>query len=483
MRHHGTDASQKTTQLRQSGSSYQLIDQPLFPNQESADGVQAQTAPTILAGSNSDQDEAEFELSDYLAELVRYSIEGELARGGMGLVLKARDRNLDRDVAIKLLLRKLRGNPHLRDRFLFEAQITSQLQHPGVVPIYDVGFCGDGRPYFVMKLVGGVTFSKLIKLAPRNPVERYRCLKIFEKVCDTIAYAHSKGVVHLDIKPSNVMVGEFGEVHVMDWGLSSVWADQQVISLPSQGGIAQSPEDEPSPARGGSINGTPSYMSPEQARDALIDPRADVFGLGGMLCELLTGRPPFRGKNLQEVCTRAAWARHDEAIAALNLCDADNELVELAKDCLAADPDDRPNHAGEVAFEITAHLESASEYAQSDLVRFFELSMDMFCIAGLDGHFHRVNSNFSRVLGFSNREFLSRPILDFVHPDDRQKTSEAFEILSTGMPVVQFQNRYLDTGGNYHTIEWTAKAIPEENTIFAVARDLTGTSRDVSRSE
>jgi serine/threonine-protein kinase len=219
-------------------------------------------------------------------------------------------------------------------------------------------------------------------------------------------------------------------------------------------------------------------MSPEQARDDLVDLRSDVFGLGGMLCELLTGQPPFKGQNLQQVCTRAAWARHDEAMLALEHCDGDVELVNLAKECLSADPDDRPNHAGEVAYEITAHLESATEYAHTDLERFFDLSMDMFCIAGLEGYFHRVNSNFTRVLGFTKREMLSRPVESFVHPDDTEKTNKAFEVLGAGMPIVRFQNRYLDINGKYHTFEWTAKSIPEENTVFAVARDVTGTIRD-----
>ena len=331
-----------------------------------------------------------------------------------------------------------------------------------------------------MKYVEGETFSKLIKSAPRNPLDRYRCLKIFEKVCDTIAYAHSQGVVHLDIKPSNVMVGPFGEVHVMDWGLSCIWQDQQRITVTDPSSKTAIYGHDISVAVGGTINGTPSYMSPEQARDRLVDLRSDVFGLGAMLCELLTGQPPFKGKNLQQVCTRAAWARHDEAMTALDHCDGDVELVKLAKDCLNAESDHRPDHAGEVAYEITAHLESATEYAQSDLARFFELSMDMFCIAGLEGYFHRVNSNFTRVLGYTSQEMLSRPIESFVHPDDYEKTEKAFEVLGAGMPIVRFQNRYRDIHGNFHTFEWTAKSIPDENTIFAVARDVTGTGRDNS---
>jgi len=479
VRHRALDPSQKTTELRPVGADDGWVDEPLFPDQSSRSGERPETPPTILAGVDTDDDNAEFEISDYLAELGRYEVEREISRGGMGLVLKARDLRLHRDVAIKVLARKLRANESLRDRFVAEAQTTGQLQHPGIVPVYDIGFCNDGRPYFAMKLVEGETFSKMIVHAPRNNLERYRCLKVFEKVCDTIAYAHSQGVLHLDIKPPNVMVGQFGEVHVMDWGLSCAWEDQQISSLPHEPGAAHLHDYESSLALGGTINGTPSYMSPEQARDNLVDPRSDVFGLGGMLCEILTGKPPFEGQTLQQVCARAAWGRHDKAMQALDHCDADAELIELAKDCLAIDPDDRPDHAGEVAYDITSHLESATDYAHTDLERFFDLSMDLFCIAGLDGFFHRVNSNFTRVLGFDQREMLSRPIISFVHPDDRDKTEHAFEVLRAGKPVVQFQNRYLDSSGDYHTFEWTAKAVPDESIIFAVARDVTGTERDL----
>lgn len=480
MRRQLSELSQRTTALRQTGSNLGHLDEPLFPETDSVQGVGQQTAPTVLAGQliDDEDDEYEFDVSESVSGLGRYKVEREIARGGMGLILKARDSYLNRNVAIKLLMRKLRDNQSFQDRFVAEAQLTSQLQHPGVVPIYDVGHSTDGRPYFAMKLVQGETFSRLIKLAPRNPLERYRCLKIFEKVCDTIAYAHSQGVVHMDIKPSNVMVGQFGEVHVMDWGLSCRWGDQQISCLPVDEESNLAFDYDTAVARGGSINGTPAYMSPEQARDDLVDLRSDVFCLGGMLCELLTGQPPFKGQNLQQVCTRAAWARHDEAMAALEHCDGDVELVDLAKECLSPDPDDRPNHAGEVAYEITAHLESATEYAQSDLERFFDLSMDMFCIAGLEGYFHRVNSNFSLVLGYTKREMLSRPVDSFVHPEDVDKTKKAFEVLEAGMPIVRFQNRYLDINGKYHTFEWTAKSIPEENTVFAVARDVTGTLRD-----
>jgi hypothetical protein len=153
----------------------------------------------------------------------RYRLHGEIGRGGMGTVFRGRDSDLGRDLAIKVLLDRHRDQPEYVRRFIKEAQIGGQLQHPGIVPVYEVGTFRDGRPYLAMKLVKGRTLSAL--LAERSDLahrELPRFLKIFEQMCQAIAYAHASGVVHRDLKPSNVMVGRFGEVQVMDWGLAKI---------------------------------------------------------------------------------------------------------------------------------------------------------------------------------------------------------------------------------------------------------------------
>ena len=127
--------------------------------------------------------------------------------------------------------------------------------------------------------------------------------------------------------------------------------------------------------------------------------------------------------------------------------------------------------------ELTIYLESLLQRAESDLERFFELSLDLFCIAGLDGYFRRVNSNFIRVLGHSERTLLSRPFMHFVHPDDREQTVSVMSQLQAGRPVVEFQNRYGASDGSWRNFEWTAKSIPNDNIIFAVARDVTNRVR------
>ena len=152
----------------------------------------------------------------------RLQLFGEIARGGMGAVLKGRDTDLGRELAVKVLLDRHRDDPDLVRRFVEEAQIAGQLQHPGIVPVYDLGTFADHSPYFSMKLVRGRTLAELLQGRSSPDQDRPRFLGIFEAVCQTMAYAHARGVIHRDLKPSNVMVGSFGEVQVMDWGLAKV---------------------------------------------------------------------------------------------------------------------------------------------------------------------------------------------------------------------------------------------------------------------
>jgi serine/threonine-protein kinase len=216
-------------------------------------------------------------------------------------------------------------------------------------------------------------------------------------------------------------------------------------------------------------------MSPEQARgdNQHLDLRSDVFGLGAILCEILTGQPPFVGADQCETIRQAARGELTAAFERLDCCGTDRALIALAKQCLEPEPAARPQDAGELSQRFTAYLESVLKQAERDLIRFFELSLDLFCIAGFDGFFHRVNANFSRVLGHTTKELLAHPFLDFVHPDDHQATRDAMAIVVRGVPVVQFRNRYRDHSGNYRWFEWTGKSIPEEKVIFAVARDVT----------
>jgi serine/threonine-protein kinase len=402
----------------------------------------------------------------------------------MGTIFQGHDTRLDRQIAFKFLLFRHCENADKRRRFVREARITGRLQHPGIVPVYDAGQSPEGHLFFTMSLVQGQSLARVLDDRHDPALELPRFLKVFEKVCEAVAYAHSEGVIHRDLKPANVMVAPFGVVHLMDWGCAKcLWGGD---GEPDDR-IAEEWEDAPaagqagtpalvfSSSREGQMLGTPAYMAPEQARGELgrIDERADVFGLGGILCMILTGRPPYIGGTTSEICDRAKKADLACALARLDSCSAEREVVGLAKRCLAPRPEDRPRDGGAVAAAVTAYLESDLRRAERDLVRFFDLSPDLFCVAGLDGFFYRVNGNFSRILGYTNAELLARPFLDFVHPDDRERTLEAMEKLSRGIPVIRFRNRYRDARGGYRWFEWTGKAIPEEGVIFAVARDVT----------
>jgi serine/threonine-protein kinase len=317
----------------------------------------------------------------------RYELHGEIARGGMGAVLKGRDTDLGREVAIKVLLEAHQGRTELVQRFVEEAQVGGQLQHPGVVPVYELGQLPDQRPYFTMKLVQGRTLAKLLAERARGaPTDLPRLLKIFEQVCQTLAYAHSRGVIHRDLKPSNIMVGTFGEVQVMDWGLAKVLnegaasrgrqppEERTVVRTRRSAGpddASKAGAEAPTQTEVGTVLGTPAYMAPEQARGEVeaLDARSDVFGLGALLCEILTGKPPYTGTE-GEVSRQASAADLAQAFVRLDVCGADAELIGLARRCLAAEPAERFPDAAALAATLTNYRESVeARLRQAELDR------------------------------------------------------------------------------------------------------------------
>ncbi|HUI57966.1 MAG TPA: serine/threonine-protein kinase [Bryobacteraceae bacterium] len=217
----------------------------------------------------------------------RYEIEEEIGRGGMGTVYRARDTQLDRSVALKVM--------DSRGAIVDEAKVLAQLEHPGLVPVYDAGTLPDGRAYYAMRLVRGKRLDEFAAHEPSLPAR----LRVFEKICEAVAFAHDRGVVHCDLKPQNVMAGSFGEVFVMDWGVARVAGSGAAAGA-----------------------GTPAYMAPEQARAGShpVDCRADVFALGRILAGLMAPEPP---RPLAAVSRKAAAADPADRYAAVEQLAAD----------------------------------------------------------------------------------------------------------------------------------------------------------------
>ena len=247
--------------------------------------------------------------------LGRYEDLGLLGVGGMGEVRQVRDGNLRRTMAMKIIHPSYMERPRLVSRFIEEAQIQAQLQHPNIVPIYEIEQLPDGRHYFTMKQIRGTEFSEKIaavhgaslddRWRPADDGTTFRDLvRIHQQVCETVAYAHSQGVIHRDLKPDNIMIGGFAEVLVVDWGLAKVLGREEDSFIDNEDTIETVRSDSSAhQTRMGSVTGTPCYMAPEQAfgKNEEVGTATDVYTLGAILYEILSGLPPFRGSSAEEV--------------------------------------------------------------------------------------------------------------------------------------------------------------------------------------
>mgnify|MGYP002623493057 CR=1 FL=1 len=226
----------------------------------------------------------------------------EMAGGGAGILLSSYDNNLRRKVAIKKLKAGQQDNSREQQRLIREARITAQLSHPNTVPVYEMGIADDGEIYFAMKKIEGSNlFQILCRIAQgeedaKQEFTLYRLLSILIQASNALAYAHARGVIHRDVKPENVLVGLFGEVYMMDWGVAKVWG------MPNEGGEADFTKEDVMNrlTASGKRPGTPLYMSPEQVQDRPIDERTDIFSMGVVLYETLALREPFRGARIKD---------------------------------------------------------------------------------------------------------------------------------------------------------------------------------------
>jgi WD40 repeat protein/tRNA A-37 threonylcarbamoyl transferase component Bud32 len=369
----------------------------------------------------------------------------KLAEGGMGCILLALDEHIGREVAVKEMLPRLARTLGLPEgatqapyaaRFLREARVTGILEHPSIVPVYEVGQRSDGAYYYTMRLVRGRALSAALSEA-RTLRERLAFLSHVADLCHAIAYAHSRGVIHRDIKPDNVMVGEFGETVVIDWGLAKLVEEDDDSSLPIRH-IEVVGEESSSHSRG-SILGTPSHMAPEQASGGEVDEKSDIWALGVVLYTLLTGTIPVVGRTPTGIL---AWLRDErkQVQPVTKRCpEAPAELASIAMRCLSRDKSGRYQSAREVARDIeryqagervVAHRYSAGEILHHLVTRNKPLSIAIavaFLVAMLAGGMLRTSLHAQREADEYRRKnafeevMLARGALD----DDRPMEAEA----------------------------------------------------------
>jgi len=301
----------------------------------------------------------------------RFDIEARVASGGMGSIDVAVDRALDRRIAVKTLHPHLRPDEATVRMFLREARLTGLLDHPHIVPVYDLGEREGGQLFFSMKLVEGQTLAALIRSLPSKGVLEtatlYMLLDLIVKVCDALAFAHSRGVLHCDVKPANVMVGEFGQVFLMDWGIA------RLIATDAAPGSARGPvkaetlkqrEPRHGPATDNSIIGTPCYMSPEQARGdrKKLDVRSDVFLLGALLYEVLTHRPPYPSNDRVETLALAAAGVFPTPRRVAGDVAVPQELDRIVMRAMAKNPNDRYPSVAALREDVVRFMQGGANF-------------------------------------------------------------------------------------------------------------------------
>ncbi|AKJ04541.1 WD40 repeat protein [Archangium gephyra] len=298
----------------------------------------------------------------------RYAVAGELARGGIGRILRARDVQLDRPVAIKEMLAPAPGT---EPRFVAEALVTARLQHPSIVPVYEAGRWPGGEPFYAMKLVSGRSLANVIS-ERKTLEERLALLPHVLAVAEAMAYAHSERIIHRDLKPANVLVGDFGETVVIDWGLAK--------ELSREHGAEPGEDSPPAPSavdsgltRVGTVMGTPAYMPPEQAAGHAVDERADVYALGAILYHLLAGTRPYEGKTSEQVLQRVVGGPPPPLSQRQKHIPVD--LLAIVTKAMAREPAGRYATARELAEDLrrfqTGQIVGAYRYSKTELLRRF----------------------------------------------------------------------------------------------------------------
>lgn len=296
----------------------------------------------------------------------KYPRQRELGRGGMGAVYEVWDQSIERPLAMKMLLKGRHSmNSPLVARFLKEAQITGQIDHPGVVPVHEIARDALGRVYFTMQVVDGMSLEEILALETKTREEEgwrtTRLLDVILKVCETLAYAHSKGFVHRDLKPANVMVGQFGETYVMDWGLAKRMQDEEEEEWSEPVEVEDDSIQTMALTQAGAVMGTPAYMSPEQAAGKIgeVDFASDIYSVGAMLYQILAGSSPYadQGIKLAREVLAAAQAGPPTKLERLTP-GTSSELIAITEKAMRRVAQDRYQSMATMGDDVRAYLEN-----------------------------------------------------------------------------------------------------------------------------
>jgi PAS domain S-box-containing protein len=412
--------------------------------------------------------------------------------GGIGQVWIAYDQILEREVALKELRADMANSLQNRDRFFREAQLTGQLEHPGIVPVYEfVSESGGGRSFYTMRFVKGRTLTDSIhayheerkkESAFRVATEFIKLLNAFVSVCQTIAYAHSRDVIHRDLKGDNVILGDFGEVIVLDWGLAKRLDG-------SDAGEAAGPDIDPSKTvvmtdsslkspmvtMQGEKLGTPAYMAPEQATGKIdeIDRRTDVYGLAAILYEILTGEPPFLGKSLVEVLHRVI---HEQPKPPRDhVPGVPTDLERICLQGLSKSRSDRQESASELAQQVQCWIAERADRkrTEQERERFFNLSLDLLAIIDARGKLKQTNPAWTTILGWEQSELADMTVWQVLDAEEHEQVTRNFERILAGEAFTAVDRRCVCKDGTHRWVQWNASLIAGESSVYIVGRDIT----------
>lgn len=413
----------------------------------------------------------------------RYTLNSLHAAGGIGEIWLARDAHLQRDVAVKRLQSNKSASEVAKKRFLREARITGQLDHPGVVPIYEI--CLDaltGAPYYSMRFLKGRTLSEAVRAYHHHQRSTHggasqqfiELLNAFCIVCNTVAYAHSKGVVHRDLKCDNIILGDFGDVVVIDWGLAKE-VDSFEVSEDSPTDPHALESTHPAATLAGQVIGTPAYMAPEQAAGRLdqIGPHTDVYGLCAILYEILCGVPPFMATNAREALHKV---QNEPPVPPSGIvAKIPKKLEQICLQGLAKSPRERHASADRLAREVQGWLSELAERRKSEeeRERFFALSLDLLAILDDHGRLQQASPAWERFLGHPRDAITGGPLLELIHGDDRSMVSRQLAVAHDGQPVHPFEARAIHRDGSPRWLSWNVTPIPSERSLYIVGRDIT----------